>query len=498
MAQGAPAPTSPQPDAVPPPPARTEPALVPPPPALAPEPATVAPATPSPSTESPAQPMTPEGAPALPLRTNVNPEAPLESGPVPVKGKWNPVLYGFVEFDSIHDSTQSFNDLAGNAPIKTGFQGSHPRTMFSVRNSRLGFKMSAPETSGIRATGVLEMDFLGNQPTDASENALFTNPTFRIRHFALKLENRYVDVLLGQYWQLFGWQSFFHPNTVEIQGVPGQVYTRTPQARLSHKFDTDAVTVELAASASRPVERDSGVPDLTAGLRLSINGWKGLHTSGAGATATAQDAMSIGVSAIGRHLSVPEFSASPSDTVSKNAGGISIDAMLPVIPRSLEHRGNAFTLTGSFVTGTGISDLYTGLTGGIDYPSLPNPTNAAPAPTYTADLDKGIATFDSNGNLHTINWLSYMVGAQYYLPPSGRFWLAANFSHMNSSNLHDFVSATTASKVFTKSYWFDGNLLWDALPSVRFGLEYAYFHQTYANDKDAHNQRWQFSGFYLF
>ena len=428
----------------------------------------------------------------------VNPEAPLESGPVPVKGKWSPILYGFVEFDAIHDSTQSFNDIAGNVPIKPSgtYGGDHARTTFGVRNSRIGFKLSAPETARVHASGILEMDFIGNQPSDASENAFFTNPTFRIRHFAMKLEDPYVDVLLGQYWQLFGWQSFFHPNTVEIQGLPAEVYSRTPQARFSHRFETRPVNLELAVSASRPGQRDSAVPDLTAGVRLSINGWKGLHTSGTGATATAQDGMSIGVSGIGRHIRVPELSATPTSSVSKNAGGISVDAFLPVIPASLEDRRNGLTLTGSFVVGTGISDLYTGLTGGVTFPALPNPTNATPAPTYTPGLDNGLATFDSSGNLHTINWLSYILGVQYY--PLQTFWLSANFSHLNSSNAGDFVTTATASKVFTRSWWADGNVFWDALPSVRFGLEYAYFHQTYANDKDAHNQRWQASGFFLF
>lgn len=275
----------------------------------------------------------------------MNPEAPLESGPQPVKGKWNPVLYGFVEFDSIHDTTESFNDLAGNAAIANPhgtYPGNHGRTQFGVRNSRIGFKLSAPESNGIKTTGILEMDFLGNQPgspapttgTALSEGAYFASPTFRVRHFALKLEDPYVDVLLGQYWQLFGWQSMFHPNTVEIQGVPGQVFSRTPQARLSHVFKTQPINLEVAVAAARPPQRDSGVPDGQAGLRVIINDWKGVHTMGGAGTAV--DGASLGVSGVERKFVLPEYSPTPSPTATRSTSGwgISLDALLPVIPAS--------------------------------------------------------------------------------------------------------------------------------------------------------------------
>ena len=43
----------------------------------------------------------------------------------------------------------------------------------------------------------------------------------RIRHAMFRVETPVVDVLVGQYWHLFGWQDGYHPNTTEIQGVPG-------------------------------------------------------------------------------------------------------------------------------------------------------------------------------------------------------------------------------------------------------------------------------------
>ena len=426
---------------------------------------------------------------------------PLDSGPQPIQGKWATTFYGFVEFDAIHDSTQpgltSINDSQGNAALARpgSYQASNGQTLFGARNSRLGFKLNAPESDGIKASAVLEMDFLGNQPTStASQAALIGNPTFRIRHMALKLEDPVVDVLLGQYWQLFGWQSAFHPNTVEIQGVPGQVYSRAPQARLSKTIKTGPINLDVAIAAARPPSRNSEEPDGQAGLKLTFNDWKGLHT--AGSTGTAVDGLAIGVSGVARHFVLPGFTGVGHSKT--NGWGLSIDALLPVIPARMDQRANGLTVTGSFVTGTGISDLYTGLNGGVAFPAPPNPGMVTPAPAYAADIDNGMVTFDASGHVHSIDWQSYIVGVQYYLPPSGKVWVSANYSGMKSGNATSYVNAAGAAKIFDKSYWADANVFCDVTSAVRLGAEYAFFHQTYGDGVAAKNTRLQFSGFYLF
>ncbi len=78
------------------------------------------------------------------------PPAPAPSNaPTVVKGKWSPVIYGFIELDALRDSTQSFQEPAGNGIIQRTetFAGSHGRTMFGVRNSRFGFKLTAPDVA---------------------------------------------------------------------------------------------------------------------------------------------------------------------------------------------------------------------------------------------------------------------------------------------------------------------------------------------------------------
>src|SRR6202041_2473643 len=118
------------------------------------------------------------------------------------------------------------------------YAGSNGQTQFSVRNSRFGFRVKPPGSESVHSSGVLEMGFLGSQSLgyatgQVSENAFFTSPLPRIRHAYFRVETPILDVLAGQYWHLFGWQNGYHPNTVEIQGLPGELYARTPQIRLS-------------------------------------------------------------------------------------------------------------------------------------------------------------------------------------------------------------------------------------------------------------------------
>jgi hypothetical protein len=457
-----------------------------------------APVAPSDDVQIEAPPPPPSGeTPSPPVVAAPPPPPPAPPKPA-LSTKYAAELYGFVEFDSILDSTQALNETPGNTVLsKTGtFAAGHSRLTFTGRNSRIGLKLKGPETELLRASAILEMDFLGNQPSPVAESALFTNPTFRFRHMALKMETPAVDFLAGQYWQLFGWQSYFHPNTVEIQGIPGEIYSRALQFRMSHSFKGENATLDIATAVARPPQRDGALPDVQGGVRLLFNRWKALHT--AGSTGTAVDAAGIGVSGVYRHFRVDELASAPVSTKGKNAGGISVDVLVPIIPATLDHREEALTLTGSFVQGTGIADLYTGLTGNLAFPALPNPNMTTPAPTYTPNVDPGLVTYSSTGQLHSIDWRSFIVGLQYYLPPSGHVWLSANFSQLSSHNIDLYATGSMTATVFKRSQWADGNIFIDLDPALRLGFEGAWFNQKFVDDSTRKNYRLQASAFYIF
>ena len=446
-----------------------------------------------------------------------------------VVGKWSTTLYGFLESDFIHDTTESFNDQAGNAlvarpsghplpapAVPVTYTGANGATMFSIRNSRFGLRFRAPETHQVRVSGLLETDFLGTSlpigtgnAYNGTEQAFFTSPTLRIRHAMIRVETPVVDVLVGQYWDLFGWQGFYNPNTVEIQGVPSQLYSRDIQLRVSKTLKTDAVTFEIAAAALRPPSRDSQVPELQGGLRFAVNKWTGTMT--AGATGTSTMPASIAVTGDQRHFSLPEFSQIPVQSVSKDTQSIAVDAFIPIIPARNETAGNALSFTGELVYGNGISNLYSGLNGGIGFPTIANSLAINPAPTYPQNIDNGMVVYDLQGNLHAVQWTTWIVGLQYYLPwVQGRAWLSANCSRQVSSNIQEFMAApgsvpnpqqgtyVPAEQVRKSEDWFDVNLFGQFTPSFRAGVEYANFNDFYVDATHAVNHRVQASGFFIF
>src|SRR5581483_11369860 len=85
-----------------------------------------------------------------------------------------------------------------------GYLGSHGQLMFSARNSRLGLRIRTPGAASVHTSALLEMDFLGNQPSGISQTSTFTSPTMRLRHAMFRVETPVVDVMVGQYWHLYG------------------------------------------------------------------------------------------------------------------------------------------------------------------------------------------------------------------------------------------------------------------------------------------------------
>jgi hypothetical protein len=433
---------------------------------------------------------------------------PLTMGVGEGAARWTVTFYGFVEADYITDSTRSYNDSIGSALVARSdtYEGTVGRTQFSMRNTRLGLAFVAPPMGSIKSSAVLEGDFFGNQPDsppNISESSYYDSPTFRIRHAYLKLQTPVVDVIAGQTYDLFGWQNYFSPCTAEFLGLPNMVFSREPQLRLSHGFGADGpVSLDVAVAAVRPGQRDSQVPDADAGVRLSFNRWKGITTPGNVGTLALP--LSIGVSARARQFKVDAFTPPPTQTSNQIMGwGVSIDALIPIIPaENANDRSNRLTLTGSFVTGTGIADLLT-TGGGARFPTLPNPAQQNPPPLYTGDVDNGLVTFDTLGVLHTINWRAFKAGLQYYFPGDLRLILAANVTYAHSNNMAQLFPQGGAEiellgAVADTSKYGDANLFWDATPAIRFGISGQYTQVHYLDGEQPHNIRGMGQAVYVF
>ncbi|HEY0194948.1 MAG TPA: hypothetical protein VGC42_27735, partial [Kofleriaceae bacterium] len=458
-AQTAPTPADPAPPVDPVPPA-VDPGNPPQSPPPAPDSGQGAQA-PNPSV-TPAQPVTPAAAPTVPkgpewttLRLlhdkGVISDAELDSAlkdigitgagdaTTMVVSKIRATIYGFAQADYHYESTESCVDFCSNAQIqKPGtYRGDHGRTLFSPRDSRFGVRLSAPVEHGIKVSGLLETDFEG--PTATTEQGTFSNPVLRVRHAYLKMETPVVDLLFGQTWSLFGYQPNFLLTSVQLPGLPGQMFQRTTQLKVSKTIKGGGVTTELAIAGNRAPQQDSAMPEGVAGVRVSLDKWTAQHS--AYLTSTTINPASIAISGDLRGFRIPEFAAVQHKGETLMGGGVAVDVFLPLIKGTKDNKDNSLAVTGELSIGKGTSDMYTALgaagTANAAIPAAPVVPPATPAaPTaYPSNFDPGLAAVDALGHAELIKWTTWAAGAEYYAPGTdGRLGLFFNYQHSQSAN----------------------------------------------------------------
>jgi len=469
----------------------------PPPPAAAPAPA---PAPPKYTDQ-----ISPEAMRKLTWRDVVVVSGPrADADPQWMWARWRSNLYGFVELNAMHDSTQSYGASANNLTLaRPGtYAGLHGRTQMTANNSLFGFVIKAPEFSGgLHPMAHVEVDFFGVQPSDATEQSLFASPSVRMRLFYFRIkqelgERGAIELLVGQYHDLFAWGgSGFYPHSVAFLGIAGEVYHRNPQIRATATIPLCCVSIDVAAAAVRPVQRDSEMPDVQGGIKVSVDKWRGIGAQGFGQPDSQP--LVVGFSGVWRRFAVAEFLPVPGDPKIGYGWGLAANAFVPIIRgHSAMDRRNALSLNAELTTGSGISDLYTGLTGGALFPTLPNPSGMMPPPLYRPNIDSGIVTFDADGNLKTIDWRAVVVGFQYYLPIAyGRVWVSANYSQLKSANILSLTPENSRGAVFYYQDYVDGNAYAALTPAVQLGLSYQYTHQVFGDrpfggpHPESHNNR---------
>jgi hypothetical protein len=230
---------------------------------------------------------------------------------------------------------------------------------------------------------------------------------------------------------------------------------------------------------------------------LIINQWRGVSAVGATGATFFEVPASIGISGAYRILQVAAYEATPTTRNRVDGRGFSLDAFLPVIPSRLHNKGNGLDLTGNFTLGQAIGDLYApGIIGGAGFPVLLNANGAPSATPWPQDVDDGIVTYDRAGVLHAIKWTTYLVGGQYYLPPSARVWVAANYGYASSPNVASY--ALVSSTIVTRYAMWDAVAYVNIVGPATIAGEFAQERQTYGDGIVAKNNRVIVTFFYSY
>lgn len=137
--------------------------------------------------------------------------------------------------------------------------------------TRLAAKIDGPGIFGGRTSGYVETEFLGTTESDIN--------SLRLRHAYVDLIFDNTTIRAGQFWHpLFATENF--PDVLNFNtGIPFLPFNRSPQIRLTHKFDEVSVfaaintqrdfTIDGPDGYSNKYVRNSGIPEASFGINYS-------------------------------------------------------------------------------------------------------------------------------------------------------------------------------------------------------------------------------------
>jgi hypothetical protein len=434
-------------------------------------------------------------------------------------------LGGFAEIDFVGDNTRSYSEIIGNRPVARNgsLSGQNDQFFTSPRNSRLTFDVQAPELKGVKSRFFASMDFLGNQPQigndGVSEFSNYASPTARIFQMYFQVHTPLADFKVGQDWSAFGFMGQYSRGQVSVAALPANMFNRWVQASISRSFAlTDKLTMTPIFSVERPPQRDATMPSFVGGVQLA---YSGLQASYAGSSTgdVALKSLSFQVSGVGRRLEANSggVSGAVGSTVNSQkytpGWGVSASLFIPILPAKDGKLGNTAHLVAEGVTGTGISDFFTGLSWGVCNPVCGNSTTNSGFGGNAfgqTNIDAGLAAITRHGNFRTLNTSSLMVHGTYYFPDDGKTWIGAGYGTIWSNNSGTMTCDTpdtaafcggalrTKASIYNRNSTYYGYLFHDFTQEIRAGLETDWVQTKYADGERSTNRRIQASFFYRF
>lgn len=174
----------------------------------------------------------------------------------PASSKFNLSVGGFVKLDYAYNSV-NFGPTGfltpTNVPKDSAIASKKDQSIFSIRQSRLWFKLAGPSLLGAKSNGYIEFDF--SSPNTSATNAENLNATPRLRHAYGNLNWGKTQFLFGQTADIFG---ILYGNTIDFNSGSQAGFfggTRNPQLRLTQQvgFNKDN-SLKLVLGVQQPYQ----------------------------------------------------------------------------------------------------------------------------------------------------------------------------------------------------------------------------------------------------
>jgi hypothetical protein len=245
----------------------------------------------------------------------------------------------------------------------------------SVRQTRLGFRVTGIMAARAKVTAVVEADFFGGFPTVGIGDNM---GVVRVRLANARLDWRDISLIIGQDWMVF---APANPVSLAAAGIPLMAATGNPWARLPQvRVEWHSGTALLQGAVLAPSTGDfsssflyqpasgalSQVPFVQGRAALTSSNWRGLKRPA-----------SIGVS--GQYGRARIVSTTADRTLESR--GIALDWSVPVVSR--------VTLSGEAFSGRNLAAFQAGVFQGV------NPDSATGSPS--AIVDGGARAIETRG-----------------------------------------------------------------------------------------------------
>lgn len=278
-----------------------------------------------------------------------NKAAPAQEAPKTSDG-FSVKSYGYIKLDGSYNDSRVSNGNFATYVFGEGAVKNDDTVNFTARQSRIGVDITAPEYSGFKTKGKVEVDFYGDGSA-AHENK--AEPMLRQAY--LETTRGGMSILAGQTSDVI---SPLNPSTLNytVGWGAGNIGYRRAQARISYNKSFDEFTglltqIALARSTGLTNEDldgnsvndgdDSGFPTIQGRLALTTKGFAGKKNV-------------IGISG---HYGQEEADWPGAETDLDSWSG-NIDFVIPLSER--------FTLSGEAFTGENLDDYFGGILQGVN------------------------------------------------------------------------------------------------------------------------------------
>jgi hypothetical protein len=390
---------------------------------------------------------------------------PMVSDAGSVTSRWDMTIGGYIKFDVGYMSQGAGLDYrAASRSSRSGAQNvtdEFPATNWYGGESRLNFAIKGPDAWTAKTSAFLEGDFRGVAGAATVQTGMFT-----LRHAFMTFAWPNTQVLLGHTWQPWGLIPSFNILAFsENHFMKGA--TRVPQMRLTQNFTKEFSAAFAVASPSQTLYGNNSasyiddtnralLPDTSLDIKYAtdkcgkIGPW--MLTFGLGGM-------------WGREKVTYQSVANRWESDDLNRWGASFYGYIPIIPEKKGNKANALGFTWNAFAGQGV---------GLMLPAYPDTTNPGGVPMpYTRGFGGGVdgpvgGVLGNDPSFAFATTSGIWAQLTYYWTnafSSNALW---GYQTNNLSESYRVVNAGAVRNL--QNFVF--NIMYDANPAVKLGLEY--------------------------